>query len=59
MMKMKLKNPTDKSHIIEFDEAIETLTRLSLFTEDSGFDPLMSKLTRIINQEKRDKMRRS
>ena len=29
----------------------------SLFTEDSGFDPLISKLTRIINQRRRDKMR--
>ena len=40
-------------------EAIETLNRLSLFTKYSGFDPLISKLTRIINQGRKDKMRQS
>ena len=44
---------------IEVDEPIDTLNRLSQFTEDAGFDPLMSKLTRIIDQRKRDKMRQS
>ena len=34
----------------EVDEIIKTLNRLSLFTEDLGFDPLISKSTRIINQ---------
>ena len=43
----------------EVDETIETLNRLSLFTEDSSFDPLTSKLTRIISQGRRDKMRQS
>ena len=37
------------------DEAIKALNRLSLFTENSGFDPLISKPTRIINQWRRDK----
>ena len=37
-------------------EAMETLNRLSLLTLNSGFDPLISKLTRIINQGRRDKM---
>ena len=44
---------------IEVDEAIDTLNRLSLFTEDAGFHSLMSKLTRIIDQRKRDEMRQS
>ena len=34
----------------EADETIKTLNRLRLFTEDLGFDPLISKPTRIINQ---------
>ena len=34
----------------EVDEAIKTLKRLSLFIEDLGFDPLISKPTHIINQ---------
>ena len=34
----------------EVDETIKTLIKLSLFTEDLGFDPLISKPTRIINQ---------
>ena len=34
----------------EVDQTIKTLNRLSLFTEDSGVDPLTSKPTRIINQ---------
>ena len=34
----------------EVDEKIKTLNKLSLFTEDLGFDPLISKPTRIINQ---------
>ena len=33
----------------ELDKAIKTLNRLSVFTEDSGFDPLISKPSRIIN----------
>ena len=32
------------------DETIKTLIKLSLFTEDLGFDPLISKPTCIINQ---------
>ena len=40
----------------EVDKAIKTLKQLTLFTKDSGFDPLISKLTRIINQVSRDKM---
>ena len=43
----------------EVDETIETLNRLNLFTEDSSFDPLISKLTRIISQGRKDKMRQS
>ena len=43
----------------DVDEAIETLNRLSLFVQDSRFHPLISKLTRIINQERRGKMRQS
>ena len=34
----------------EVDEAIRTFNKLSLFTEDSGFDALILKPTRIINQ---------
>ena len=34
----------------EVDEIIKTLNRLSLFTEDLGFHPLISNTTRIINQ---------
>ena len=34
----------------EVDEAIKTLRRLSLFTEDLSFDSLISKPTLIINQ---------
>ena len=34
----------------EADETIKTLNRLSLFTDDLGFDPLISKPIRIINQ---------
>ena len=44
---------------IEVDEAIDTLNRLSLFTDDSGFDPLISRPTRIIDHRRRDKMRQS
>ena len=33
----------------EPDETIKTLNRLSLFTEDLGFDPLISKAACIIN----------
>ena len=40
----------------EVDDGIKTLNRLSLFTEDSGFDHLIIKLPRIINQGRRDKM---
>ena len=36
---------------------METLNSLSLLKWNSGFDPLISKLTRIINQGRRDKMR--
>ena len=43
----------------EAGEAIKTLNRLSLFAEDSGFDPLISKLTCIINQGRKDKIRQS
>ena len=39
----------------EVDAAVKTWNRLSLFTEESGFDPLISKPTRIINQPRRDK----
>ena len=39
----------------EVGEAIETLNRLSLFTEDSGFAPLISNLTRIINRGRTNK----
>ena len=34
----------------EVDETIKTLNRLSLFIDDLGFDPLISKPTRRINQ---------
>ena len=34
----------------EVDETIKTLNRLSLFREDLGFDPLISKPTHIISQ---------
>ena len=34
----------------EVDKRIKTLNRLSLFTKDLGFGPLISKPTRIINQ---------
>ena len=34
----------------EVDKEIKTLNRLSLFTEDLGFDPLISMPTHIINQ---------
>ena len=40
-------------------EGIESLNRLSLFTEDSSFDSFVSQLTRIINQGRRDEMRQS
>ena len=43
----------------EADETIETLSKLSLFTKDASFDPLISKLTHIINRGKRDKIRQS
>ena len=33
----------------EVDEVKETLKRLNLFTDDSGFDPLISNLTHISN----------
>ena len=34
----------------EVDKKIKTLNRLSLFTEDLGFNPLISTPTHIINQ---------
>ena len=40
----------------EVDEVKETLKRLNLFTDDSGFDPLISNLTHINNQGRRDEM---
>ena len=43
----------------EVDETIETLNRLSLFTEDSGVDHLLSNLTHIISQGKIYKTRQS
>ena len=43
----------------EVDEVMETLKRLNLFTDDSGFDPLISNLTHISNQGRRDEMRQS
>ena len=36
--------------INETDETIKTLKRLSMFTKDLSFDPLISKPTRIMNQ---------
>ena len=58
-MKIKIKNPTNKSHIPQVGEVMESLNRLSLFTDDSGFDPLISNLTHINNQGRRDEMQQS
>ena len=38
---------------------VQTNCRLSLFTEDSSFDPSILKLSRMNNQRRRDKMRQS
>ena len=42
----------------EVDKGFETLNRLSLLTENSRFDPLISKVTRNISYGSRDKVRK-
>ena len=58
---MKMKNPINKSYIPQEMKLAKqsTLIRLSLFTENLGFDPLIANLTRIINQGRVDKMKQS
>ena len=51
--------PSFSKFINETTKSQSRNTWNNLFTEDSGFDPLISKFNRIINQGKRDKMRQS
>ena len=43
----------------ELDDAMETLSKLSLFTEDVDFDPPLSKLSKKITQNSLQIMRQS
>ena len=43
----------------ELDNAMETLSKLSLFTDDVDFDQLLSKLSKKITQSKLQTMRQS
>ena len=46
----KKRNDDNVPNSAEFDDAMETLTKLSLFTDDVDFDSLLPKLTENITQ---------
>ena len=46
----KKRNDDNVPNSAEFDDAMETLTKLSLFTDDVDFDSLLPKLTEKITQ---------